>query len=269
VQAASQALRSFAEEPDPHIVEAPPPARRIITPKFLLSLSPSPTQSVTSCVRTTAAELDATIAEVRAVARENGLTGNVWQVGPSCEPAGLAEMLRARGFVPATRAHYEPYWTVMVLTSAPPTVESPRIEARLCRNLDEYVQVIRVAMEAFNESAEDTDAWLKAAPSFWASQDGVWRFTHIAYLDGKPAGFGFASSGPAGVLLGGSGVVPWARGQGVYRALLAARWAEAVRLDRPGLVVQAGAMSRPILERCGFQTLCRLEMLDDTGLMTG
>jgi hypothetical protein len=269
VQAPSQALRSFAEEPDPHIAEAPPPARRIITPRFVLSLSPSPTQSVTSCVRTTAAELDATIAEVRALARTHGLTGNVWQVGPSCEPAGLAGMLSERGFVPARRAHYEPHVTVMALTDAPPAVESPRIEARLCGNLDEYVQVIRVAMESFNESAEDTAAWLAAAPSFWASQDGVWRFTHIAYLDGRPAGFGFASSAPAGVLLGGSGVVPWARGQGVYRALLAARWAEAVKLNRPGLVVQAGAMSRPILERCGFQTLCRLEMLDDPGLVAG
>lgn len=267
MQVIPEALRALAEEPDPQIVEAPAPARRIITPRFVLSLSPSPTQSVTSCVRTTAAELDATIAAVRAMARENGLTGNVWQVGPSCRPEGLAGLLRERGFVPATRSPYEPIMSVMVLTTEPPAVESPRLEARLCRNLDEYVQAVRVAMAAFNESEEDAAAWLAAAPAFWASQDGVWRFTHIAFLDGRPAGFGFASTSPAGVLLGGSGVVPWARGQGVYRALLAARWAEAVKLGRPGLAVQAGAMSAPILERCGFQKICQLDMLEDVGLL--
>ena len=115
---------------------------------------------------------------------------------------------------------------------------------------------------------EDAADWLAAAPAFWADQDGVWRFTHIAFLDGRPAGFGFGASSPAGVLLGGSGVLPAARGRGVYRAMLEARWTQAERIGRPGLVVQAGAMSKPILERCGFQPVSWLEVLEDTGFMS-
>jgi hypothetical protein len=55
------------------------------------------------------------------------------------------------------------------------------------------------------------------------------------------------------------------RGRGAYRALLAARWIEAVGLGKPALVIQAGAMSRPILERSGFESLCRIDMLEDPG----
>jgi len=157
---------------------------------------------------------------------------------------------------------------VMVLTSPPPPPASSSIEARLCANMDEFVQSLRVAMVTFNESEEDAAGWMAVAPAFWADQDGVGRFTHIAYLDGRPAGFGWGASSPAGVLLGGSGVMPAARSRGVYRALLDARWRHAVKLDRPGLVVHAGAMSRPILERCGFQPLCQLDLLDDVGMMS-
>jgi GNAT superfamily N-acetyltransferase len=267
VTALSDALLLFAEEPAPRISEPPLPSRRVVTPRFTIEMSPVPTQSVTSCIRSTLAELDATIAEIRATARAAGFTGNVWQVGPSCRPDGLIDLLKARGFAPVARPPYEASLTVMVLTEPPPPPKHPGIEARLCANLDEYVQAIRVAMAAFNESEEDTAAWVKAAPAFWADQDGVDRFTHIAYLDGRPVGMGFGCSSPSGVLLGGSGVLQSARGRGVYRAMLQARWEQAERIGRPGLVIQAGAMSRPILEKCGFQALCQLELLEDAGLM--
>jgi GNAT superfamily N-acetyltransferase len=263
----SDALRSFAEEPDREMCEPPLPTRRIVRPTFTMLLSPTPSQSSVSCVRTTAEGLDATIADAREIGREAGYTGTVWQVGPSSRPDGLPHLLAARGFVPATRSPYESTMTVMALSAPPPPAETPGIEARLVASLDEYVLAMRVAMEAFNETEEEAAGWLAAAPALWASQDGVYRFTHIAYLDGRAVGFGFALSGPPGVLLGGSGVLPAARGRGVYRALLAARWSEALRLGRPGLVVQAGAMSRPILERCGFQAICQIEMLDDVGFM--
>jgi GNAT superfamily N-acetyltransferase len=269
VTALSDALRSFAEEPAPVISEPPLPSRRVVKPGFTIEMAPVPTQSVTSCIRSSLADLDATIADVRATARAAGFTRNVWQVGPSCSPAGLADLLKARGFAPVARPPYEASLTVMVLTSPPPPPTTPGIEARLCTNLDEYVQALRVAMSAFNESEEDAAGWIAAAPAFWADQDGVWRFTHIAYLDGRPVGMGFGCSSPSGVLLGGSGVLEAARGRGVYRALLQARWEQAERIGRPGLVVQAGAMSRPILERCGFKALCELQLLDDLGFMSG
>ena len=48
------------------------------------------------------------------------------------------------------------------------------------------------------------------------------------------------------------------------RALVRARWNEAVRRGTPALVVQAGAMSRPILERVGFRTVSEVHALLDS-----
>lgn len=259
------ALRTFAEDPESEIADVPV-APRIMTPRFTLTLSPTPTQSVTSRIRTTAAELDATIAEVRGVLRGRGVQGNVWNVGASAQPAGLPAMLRERGFVPATRPPYESLLTSMALVEPPEAASNPAIEARVVTNLDEYVQALKVAMVAFNESPEDAAGWMEAAPGLWATQDGKDRFTHIAYLDGKPVGFGFAAGAPSGILLGGSGVLPEARGRGVYRAMLAARWAHAQQMGGAGVAIQAGAMSRPILERCGFQVVCQIQVFEDVRL---
>lgn len=262
----TDSLRTFAEEPESEIADVPGIAPRIMTPRYSLNLSPSRTQTVTSRVRTTVEELDATIAEVRGRLREQGFTGNVWHVGPSSRPEGLGALLRARGFVPAVRPPYEPVMTSMVLVEPPSGSFDPEIEVRLVSNLDEYVQALRVAMVAFNESEEDAAGWMKAAPTLWASQDDKTRFTHIAYLSGKPVGFGFAAGADSGILLGGSGVLPEARGRGVYRAMLAARWEHAQRMGCGGVAIQAGAMSRPILERCGFKVVCQLEVLEDMGI---
>ena len=48
---------------------------------------------------------------------------------------------------------------------------------------------------------------------------------------------------------------------GRYRALVAARWEDAVARGTPVLVTQAGAMSRPILARLGFREVCEIRIL--------
>ncbi len=261
----SESLRVFAEEPDAYIAEVPSVAPHIRTPKYLLALSPSPLQSVTCRVRTTAAELDDTLKEVRARLRERNVRSNVWHVGPSSRPQGLASLLRDRGFVPATQPPYEPTMTIMALAEPPKSKPDNGVAARLARTFEDYVAGLEAVLEAFDESEEDRVAWRKAAPTLWETQDGDDRFTHVAFIDGKAVGAGFSACGSTGILMGGSGVLPSARGRGVYRAILAARWAEVERLGKEGLVIHAGAMSRPILERCGFQVVGQLELFLDRG----
>ena len=68
---------------------------------------------------------------------------------------------------------------------------------------------------------------------------------HLAFVDGRPAGFSRLVALPAvGVLMGGA-VVPWARGRGAYRALVRARWDASAAAGCQRLVASAGAMSRP------------------------
>ncbi|MFL5306430.1 MAG: hypothetical protein ACJ8F1_14530 [Polyangia bacterium] len=262
----SESLKAFAEDPDAYITEVPSVAPHIRTPRYVLALSPSPLQSITCRLRTTAAELDATIAEIRGLLRQRNVQTNVWHVGPSSRPHDLASLLRARGFVPAMQPPYEPTMTAMALVDPPTPKRNSGVEARLARTFEDYLAGLEAVLEAFNESEEERAAWRAAAPSLWDTQDGDDRFTHVAFIDGKAVGAGFSACGSTGILMGGAGVLPSARRRGVYHAILAARWVEVERLGKEGLVIHAGAMSAPILERCGFQVVGHLELLVDRGL---
>ena len=61
-------------------------------------------------------------------------------------------------------------------------------------------------------------------------------------------------------MLGGA-MLPEARGRGVYTSLVHARWAHAVERGAPRLVVSAGPMSAPILERLGFEPIGKVRLL--------
>ena len=70
---------------------------------------------------------------------------------------------------------------------------------------------------------------------------------YLAYVDGRAIARASASFGERAVSLFGGSTLPEARGRGAYRALVAARWEDAVARGTPALVTQAGPMSRPIL----------------------
>jgi hypothetical protein len=259
----------LAEEHDTYLNSVPRSSRRHIEPRFTILGSPSPGQSTTSRIRTTVDDVDATIAEVRRILREGGYVRNVWNIGPSCRPEGLVSMLLERGFVRASRPPHEATATAMALAKPPANATlNPAVEVRPVRSIDEFREAVRIAMEAFNETPEDAAGWFEAVPSLWADNDGINRYTHMAFLEGRPVGMGFAVVGGRAVLLGGSGVVESARGKGVYRALVAARWHEARRLGHEGLIIHAGSMSKPILEHVGFETVCQLDILEDMQLVS-
>ncbi len=263
----SDAILRFAEEPDDDLPEPWLPGRRLIRPRYTLGLSPSPSLSRVTRVRTTVEDLDATIAEVRGTLRENGFVACAWCIGPSCRPLGLAALLAERGFVPATRPPFEPHFAVMTLTAPPPVPSpDPGVEARLVRSCDEYVSAFHAGLVASDEPEELITELLTAAPAGWDHESGIAKMTHIAFADGQVAGLGMVSPGPSALLLGGGAVLPAFRGRGVYRALVASRWRAAVDLGKPALTVHAGAMSRPILERCGFQEVCGIDLLLDPAL---
>jgi GNAT superfamily N-acetyltransferase len=261
----SDGLRALAEEPIAVGPTPSPPVRRIVAPSYVVGLAPTPTQSYVSAIRTTAAKLDRTIQEVRGAIREVGHTRAVWHVGPSCRPEGLEAALLARGFRPASGAPFEPELTAMVVVEPPPRGPS-EVEARMVRDFDEYLATMRIAVATMGEGEPEDGGWLAAARAIWDAPDGVARLTHVALIGGELVGFAWAFATPVGIMLNGGAVRPEWRGRGAYRALVAARWNTAVRLGTPALAIQAGAMSRPILERCGFKALCRIAALLDPEL---
>lgn len=90
--------------------------------------------------------------------------------------------------------------------------------------------------------------------------------SNLASLDGRAVGSAAKAHlepGTPGVLLVGGAVLPGARGRGAYRTLVCARWDDAVAEGFGGVCVQAGAVSRPILERLGFERVAEHELLGD------
>jgi len=83
----------------------------------------------------------------------------------------------------------------------------------------------------------------------------------VAYDGGAPVAAGWceASSAVTPFLgLWGGAVLPAHRGHGLYRALVAARARHALARGFRFLTVDAGPMSRPILERLGFERLATI-----------
>jgi hypothetical protein len=125
------------------------------------------------------------------------------------------------------------------------------------------VSAFRAALIANGEGEDAVAAWIEAAPLGWDHPSGVARMSHVVFVDGEVAGVGLVTYGRSASLLAGSALLPRHRGRRAYRALIASRWEAAVAMGKPALAVHAGAMSRPILERCGFEARCRIDVLLD------
>jgi GNAT superfamily N-acetyltransferase len=183
----------------------------------------------------------------RAESRRRGLALVEWWVGWSARPSLGAELLRL-GLVPDDD---EPVLTGMTCASAPPA--APHVEVRAVETAAQYLEAVAVDWEVW-QLADDERARRRAIEIGRFDEDHAAGTAHhwAAYHDGRPIGFGRGIDMEGGVALMGGAVLPEARGRGVYRALVRARWDHAVARGTPLLVVQAGRMSTPVLDGLGF-----------------
>ena len=204
---------------------------------------------------------DAVLA-ARAWFRERGRVRFAWAVADTATPADLAERLLDLGLEPFED---DPVFAAMVLEHEPPG--TPGVEVRRIETLEDQLASVEMTMESFGLTEEEREATRRQVRERW--ERGT-RNPHgddfVALLDGHVVGSAGASYTEMGLYLGGGNVAEAARGRGVYRALVRARWDVAVSRGTPALVVQAGKMSRPILERLGFRTVCEGRvLLDESG----
>src|SRR6266540_2189382 len=199
-------------------------------------------------------EVDDAIAEVRATLRERGRPETQWEVGSSAPP-GLVDALLARGLV----HDKDPYAVALVLTHEPPP-PAEGLVARRVESFEEYAAANAVQWEAFETSDEDVAENREQLPQRYRETVNV---IHAVWLDGEIVCAGTAAPTEHGLLLYGGATIPRARGRGAYKALNRARWEDAVALGTPALITQGGSMSRPILERLGFERVGEVHMLMD------
>jgi hypothetical protein len=246
-------LREVAEYPN-SFGPLGPGDERIEAGRYTLFAGAGKTWNTVQRQRFALEELDEVLAEVRAELRARGRTQTQWEVGSSA-PAGLVDALLERGLVPDK----DPYAVAVVLKREPPPA-GPGLTARRVETLEELEAAAAVQWEAFEATPEEIEEMRGLLAERF--RDGAY-LRHAVWLDGELVCTGTAAPTEHGLLLYGGATRPHARGRGAYRALIRARWDDAVALATPALITQGGSMSRPILERLGFERVGGVHMLLD------
>jgi hypothetical protein len=254
-------VRRLAEDPSAY-APLPPGFDRVLNERFSLLLSPFPEMTMTQRVRLDPVEVDEAVAEVRELAAEHGRDFVTWWLTDATTPADLEQRLAGLGMEPASVPLNEPSYEAMAMTRAPAAAGSG-LEARLAADLDEFTIANEVTWEAFGFGAERREFQRDLLPAAYELHREGLASRYLCFLDGEPVASATAVFADAAVMLLGGAVLAEARGRGCYRALVRARWDDGVARGTPALVVQAGAMSQPILERLGFERVASMRVLVD------
>jgi hypothetical protein len=260
----SPSLREFAEVPHRFTEVAP----GISVERFVderVCVLQGATWAVIAGVNTTADDLDNLVAEVRSRVPQD--KDSSWDLGPSTRPESAHEQLSRNGFRPPRDGH--PTVFALALAAEP---EAPRdAEVLRVETFEQYKAAREIAWEAFDQP-EDRRAKERARLSEdFAEQTRTHNpVAFLAMLEGKPAAVASAVRASRGVFLIGGATATWARGRGLYRALVRARWDYATSLGTPALATHAvPETSYPILRRLGFEEVCRIRRLEDPGPAIG
>jgi len=196
---------------------------------------------------------------VREWFREHGRAEFVWWVGTSATPCDVEDRLLELGASPYGD---DPVVVSMVATDPPPAVEG--IEVRRVERVEDFALAREIAWTAADFTEQQLAEARATIDERWAERRRLGNHSvYLAYVDGEPVASGDTTHLPFAGFLSGASTRPDYRGRGAFRALVRARWDEAVRRGTPALVVGAGRMSLPILERIGFTAVAEQHLLLD------
>jgi len=231
--------------------------QRYVTPEYVIWLGPTsdPHHNVVQRLRISEGTLPAIVEKVRAIFRAHGRNQATWEVGNSATPINLADQLIALGMVPDSP---DPVATGMVLTEGLLSSNTNNITTKPVETLAEFVASCEVIQNCFGTPPDDD-----IEQQFSQLKAELQKTRWIALQDNKPVAMADATHLEYATILNGAATLPEARGQGAYRALLAARFKEAKQRGAPMLVTQAGSMSRPILKGLGFKEISRVQIFVD------
>jgi hypothetical protein len=233
----SSELVDFAEAPGA-FMEPAPGLHLLVTGPYTITAETGHAWTAVERLRLRADEVGGAVAAVDAFMREAGTLRASWWLSERSTPDDLEELLLEAG----CRRDVDDYLNAgMVLTREPPAVDG--VAARLLETAEERLEALAVQQAVFG-------AEVTSVPEF------------AAWIDGRIAAVGRTIWTRVGGYLVGGATAEWARGRGAYRAVVRARWDEAVRRGTPALAVGAGPMSKPILERLGFEQLLQFRRIE-------
>ena len=227
--------------------------------RFTLRGSISGTWLAVERIRLRSDEIEDAVEAARSFMRVTGASVASWWLSEHSTPTDLEQRLLEHGL----RVVDGDYLMDGMLLTAPPPPGPPEIEVHAVRNAEEFVAVTEVHYEAFGTPASRRRELATLVDEYELERQSDVVVLYAAWLDGRIAGGGRAIFSSCGVHMAGGATALWARGRGAYRALVRARWDDAVLRGTPALAVSAGAMSAPILSRLGFEKVCTFRRLED------
>jgi GNAT superfamily N-acetyltransferase len=253
---------AVAEDAFGYVVTTPDEVREIRL-DVILTHSPTPMPEFGSACRIRFGPgVDAPAEMVREWFAARGRERFVWIVGPSATPTDLERRLLDLGAEPNPGGSDA---MAMVLDHQPPPSPAD-VELRRVETFTDYVAMWEVMFEGFGMPDEERVAVRATLRERWvATADDPSRWSYLALIEGVPVAEGSVRRTVHGPLwLAGGVTLPAFRGRGIYRALVRARWDDAVRLGAGALVVNAMVdTSYPILSRLGFRAVGRVRLLAD------
>lgn len=258
-------LREYAETPDrfSFVVEGSSVARHADGRVCVLV---GPTWVSVSGPNVAASEVAELIASTRELAGPE--RDVMWWLGPSARPHDIRDRLLAAGLTePRDRVRR----LIAVALTDEPHGFAPEIEVRRVETFEDFAAAREVQWDVFDTPAERREANRKRLRAdFDESQAIGIPVGFVATLDGRPAATAMSLPSSRGVFLIAGATAPWARGRGLYRALVRARWDDAVERRTPALVTHANPQtSYPILRRLGFEDVCEIARIEDAAQSRG
>ena len=218
-----------------------------------------PTAQIVGVLGDGPADVGATVEAARDIARKRGKAIVAWWVPPDQEH--VVPALESAGLVNQDTPGFEAIENALALVEQPVGDDVEGVEVRVTETWDDFRAAMQVVEKVFGMPPV-TDDDLRGRYDDYRRPDNPGR-GFVALIDGRVVGTSYAAFGDAGINLFGGSVVPEARGRGVYRALVRARWEAACARGTPALTVQASHMSRPICERLGFAYLAPVRVFVD------
>ena len=243
-------------------VEAPgrfmePNAGTIVvkTPRFVLIAGADGVWAAVEAIRLQDGQAPDAVAEVRELLAPTGGRVVSWWLTDRATPEDVEEQLLAAGLEVVA----DDYRLDGLLATAPPPDGPPEIEVRPATTAEEWAALRELQDGVFDNPPDRRPTREQLLAEFPKTRAILFG----AFLDGDLVGAGAASPSSQGMLLWGGSVRADARGRGCYRALVRARWDEAVRRGTPALTVSANDKSGPVLRRLGFESVLEFRRLED------
>jgi ribosomal protein S18 acetylase RimI-like enzyme len=234
-------LLEIAEAPAAYMTARHP--KVVVAPGYLF-VPLQPKTAAVQRIRLAPDELGPARDEIRRLAGDGGFEAIGWWISELTEPRDAPHLLGLE--------HAETL-AALALTSAP--AAGGDAEVREVRTLDDYIVAWEIDAKA--------NGWPVADH---ASYERMWETVRerfliwLALIEGDAVGMARCVAGEHALVMIGGAVLPEARGRGVYRSLVGARWRTAQERGIPALIADANDQSAPILRRLGFEELGAIEV---------